>query len=141
MIKKPKIISSLVLVSNSWNRLNQNELKYWFNHNSKKIKKTNPPPPFLSASHLFKFIPTSYLLHHILFFSWHQIHELYHDLVCLTENSFLETTFQTFPCLFIIRKVGQRKTLSSQRKSWLGFQESVFLLFWAENTFQKLWKI
>jgi hypothetical protein len=59
----------------------------------------------------------------------------------LTENSFLETTFQTFPCLFIIRKVGQRKTLSSQRKSWLGFQESVFLLFWAENTFQKLWKI
>jgi hypothetical protein len=30
-------------------------------------------------------------------------------------------------CLFAIRKVGQRKTLSSQRKIWLGFQESVFL--------------
>jgi len=30
-------------------------------------------------------------------------------------------------CLFDIRKVGQRKTLSSQRKIWLGFQESVFL--------------
>ena len=30
-------------------------------------------------------------------------------------------------CLFVIRKVGQRKTLSSQRKIWLGFQESVFL--------------
>jgi hypothetical protein len=29
--------------------------------------------------------------------------------------------------VFVIRKVGQRKTLSSQRKIWLGFQESVFL--------------
>jgi hypothetical protein len=38
-----------------------------------------------------------------------------------------EITFQTFLCLFVIRKVGQRKTLSSQRKNWLGFQESVFL--------------
>jgi hypothetical protein len=28
--------------------------------------------------------------------------------------------------LFAIRKVGQRKTLSSQRKIWFGFQESVF---------------
>jgi hypothetical protein len=28
--------------------------------------------------------------------------------------------------LFAIRKVGQRKTLFSQRKIWLGFQESVF---------------
>jgi hypothetical protein len=36
-------------------------------------------------------------------------------------------TFQTFLCLFTIRKVGQRKTLSSQRKIWLGFQESVFM--------------
>jgi len=35
--------------------------------------------------------------------------------------------------LFAIKKVGQRKTLSSQRKIWLGFQESVFLLFWAEK--------
>jgi uncharacterized protein YlzI (FlbEa/FlbD family) len=33
-----------------------------------------------------------------------------------TENTFRETTFQTFLCLFAIRKVGQRKTLSSQRK-------------------------
>jgi len=31
-----------------------------------------------------------------------------------------------------------RKTLSSQRKIWLGLQESIFLLFWAKNTFQKL---
>jgi len=30
-------------------------------------------------------------------------------------------------CLSVIRKVGQRKTLSSQRKIWLDFQESVFL--------------
>jgi hypothetical protein len=30
-------------------------------------------------------------------------------------------------CLFVIRKVGQRKTLFNQRKIWLGFQKSVFL--------------
>jgi len=30
-------------------------------------------------------------------------------------------------CLFAIKKIDQRKTLSSQRKIWLGFQESVFL--------------
>jgi hypothetical protein len=56
------------------------------------------------------------------------------------ESSFRETIFQTFLCLFVIRKVGQRKTLSSQRKHfsvngkhflvkrkiWFGFQESVF---------------
>ena len=47
--------------------------------------------------------------------------------VCFPESGFRETTFQTFLCLFAIRKVGQRKTLSSQRKIWLGFQESVFL--------------
>jgi hypothetical protein len=35
--------------------------------------------------------------------------------VCFPESSFRETTFQTFMCLFTIRKVGQRKTLSSQR--------------------------
>jgi len=58
--------------------------------------------------------------------------------VCFPETSFREITFQTFMCLFAIRKVGQRKTLSSQRKIWLGFQESVFLLFWVENTFRKL---
>jgi hypothetical protein len=51
---------------------------------------------------------------------------------------FREITFQTFPCLFAIRKVGQQKILSSQRKIWLGFQESGFLLFWAKNTFRKL---
>jgi len=45
----------------------------------------------------------------------------------LWKNSFRETTFQSFLCLFAIRKVGQQKTLSSQRKIWLGFQESVFL--------------
>jgi len=40
---------------------------------------------------------------------------------------FRETTFQTFMCLFAIRKVDQRKTFSSQKQIWLGFQESVFL--------------
>jgi len=43
------------------------------------------------------------------------------------ESDFRKTTFQTFICLFAIKKVNQRKTLSSQRKIWLGFQESVFL--------------
>jgi len=47
--------------------------------------------------------------------------------VCFPESGFRETTFQTFLCLFAIRKFGQRKTLSSQRKIWLSFQESVFL--------------
>jgi hypothetical protein len=39
--------------------------------------------------------------------------------VCFPESSFWETTFQTFLCLFVIRKVGQRKTCSSQRKHFL----------------------
>ena len=47
--------------------------------------------------------------------------------VCFPESDFWEITFQTFLCLFAIRKVGQWKTLSSKRKIWLGFQESVFL--------------
>jgi hypothetical protein len=51
--------------------------------------------------------------------------------VCFLKFTFRETTFQTFqifPCLFVIKKVGQRKTLSgqretlsSQRKFWFGF--------------------
>jgi hypothetical protein len=32
------------------------------------------------------------------------------------ESGFQEITFQTFLCLFAVRKVDQRKTLSSQRK-------------------------
>jgi hypothetical protein len=58
--------------------------------------------------------------------------------VYFLKSSFREIIFQTFMCLFIIRKVGQRKTLSSQRKIWLSFQESVFLLFWVENIFRQL---
>ena len=67
------------------------------------------------------------------------------DRICLSESGFRKITFQIFLCLFTIRKVRQRKTLFdqqktlfSQRKIWLGFQESVFLLFWVENTFWKL---
>ena len=37
------------------------------------------------------------------------------------ESGFPEITFKTFLRLFVIRKVGQRKTLSSQRKIWFGF--------------------
>jgi hypothetical protein len=40
--------------------------------------------------------------------------------VCFPESGFREITFQTFLCLFAIKKVGQRKI-------WLDFQESVFL--------------
>jgi len=40
---------------------------------------------------------------------------------------FSENHFPNFPVFVCTRKVGQRKTLSSQRKIWLGFQESVFL--------------
>jgi hypothetical protein len=47
--------------------------------------------------------------------------------VCFPEFTFRETTFQTFICLFAIRKAGQRKTLSSKKKIWLGFQKNVFL--------------
>jgi hypothetical protein len=54
------------------------------------------------------------------------------------ESGFRETTFQTFLYLFVIRKVGQRKTLSSQRKIWLGFQESVFLENLGGKHFSKL---
>jgi hypothetical protein len=53
-----------------------------------------------------------------------EIHSLGH--VCFPEFTFRETTFQTFLCLFAIRKVGQRKTLSGQRKIWFDFQENVF---------------
>jgi hypothetical protein len=36
--------------------------------------------------------------------------------ICFPESGFRKTTFQTFLCLFAIRKFGQRKTLSSQIK-------------------------
>jgi hypothetical protein len=61
--------------------------------------------------------------------------QLHLKCVCFLESGFRKTIFQTFLCLYAIRKVGQRKTISGQRKIWLGFQESVFLLFWTENTF------
>ena len=37
--------------------------------------------------------------------------------VCFPESSFWEIIFQTFLCLFVIRKVDQRKILSGQRKT------------------------
>jgi hypothetical protein len=49
-------------------------------------------------------------------------------MLCLfLGTDFREITFQTFLYLFVIRKVSQWKTLSSKKKIWLGFQESVFL--------------
>jgi len=72
--------------------------------------------------------------------------------VYFPEFTFQETTFQTFLCLFVIRKVGQRKTLSGQRKHFsvngkhfpvkgkfsLVFRKVFSWKIWAENTFQKL---
>jgi hypothetical protein len=64
----------------------------------------------------------------------------YLGYICFRESDFRETTFQTFPCLFAITKVGQRKTLSSQKKIWLGFQESVFLENFGGKHFTKIMK-
>jgi hypothetical protein len=52
---------------------------------------------------------------------------LYLGYACFLELTFWEIIFQIFLCLFVIRKFGQRKILSSQRKICLSFQESVFL--------------
>jgi hypothetical protein len=49
------------------------------------------------------------------------------------ESGFLETTFQTFLCLFVIRKVGQRKILSSQKKFGFVFRE-VFSFYFEWKT-------
>ena len=66
--------------------------------------------------------------HHFALLSWHidkqldislYMYFIYIGHVCFSEFTFRKTTFQTFLCLFAIRKVGQRKTLSgfsSQRK-------------------------
>ena len=43
-------------------------------------------------------------------------------------------------CLFAIIKVGQRKTLFSQRKIWLGFQESVSLKYLGGKHFPEVVK-
>jgi hypothetical protein len=40
--------------------------------------------------------------------------------VCFPKSSFWETTFQTFLCLFAIKKGGQRKTLSGKKKTLSG---------------------
>jgi len=67
----------------------------------------------------------------LLFFFMEQQQTLGH--ICFLKSSFWKITFQTFLCLFAIRKVGEWKTLSGQRKTlfsqikiWLGFQKSVF---------------
>jgi hypothetical protein len=60
--------------------------------------------------------------------------------VCFSESGFQEITFQTFLCLFSIKKVGQRKTLSSQKKICLGLQESVFLKNLGRKHFSEVMK-
>jgi hypothetical protein len=53
---------------------------------------------------------------------------------------FPEKYFSFWLCLFAIRKVDQRKILFSQRKIWLGFQESVFLENLGEKHFPEVVK-
>jgi len=45
----------------------------------------------------------------------------------VSEIYFLKIYFLFFLYLFVIKKIGQQKTLFSQRKIWLDFQESIFL--------------
>jgi hypothetical protein len=51
----------------------------------------------------------------LLFFFMEHQQTLGH--VCFPESSFWKITFQTSLCLFAIRKVGEWKTLSGQRKA------------------------
>jgi len=53
---------------------------------------------------------------------------------------FREITFQTFFCLFTIRKVGQRKIFSCQRKIWFDFQENVFFFILGGKYFSEVVK-
>ena len=46
--------------------------------------------------------------------------------VCFPKSSFWETIFQTFMCLFFIRKVDQQKTLFDQRKTLSGYRKTLF---------------
>jgi hypothetical protein len=46
--------------------------------------------------------------------------------LCLFSEKW-EIIFQIFLCLFVIRKVGQRKIFFRKKKFWLDFQESIFL--------------
>jgi hypothetical protein len=57
-----------------------------------------------------------------------------------TIRLFFEKIFQTFLCLFIIKEVGQQKTLYSKKKIWLGFHESVFPFILGGKHFSKVVK-
>jgi uncharacterized membrane protein YtjA (UPF0391 family) len=53
----------------------------------------------------------------------------------------LKNYFSNFLIFFVIRKVGQQKILSSQRKIWFGLQESIFLfgcVCFPESGFRKI---
>jgi uncharacterized membrane protein len=54
-------------------------------------------------------------IHYIFFALYFSLQKLLFKVVFVSRG-FWKTTFQTFLCLFAIRKVGQRKTLFSQRK-------------------------
>ena len=58
----------------------------------------------------------------------------------MTESGFLKTTFQTFLCLFVIRKVSQRKTRSSQKDNMVWFPEKCFPFILSRKHFLKIMK-
>jgi len=64
----------------------------------------------------------------------------YSGYVCFSKFIFWKIIFWTFIYLFAIKKIDQRKTLSSQSKIWLGFQESVFLKNLSGKHFLKVMK-
>jgi hypothetical protein len=57
--------------------------------------------------------------------------------ICFMKSDFLKI----FMYLFTFRKTDQWIIFFSKRKFGLVFRKVFFFLFWAENTFQKLWKI
>ena len=61
----------------------------------------------------------------LLFYIQYNIVHKHLGYVCFPKNTFRETIFQTFLCLFVIRKVGQRKTLSGQRKTLSGQRKTL----------------
>jgi len=60
--------------------------------------------------------------------------------VCFLKFIFWKIIFKIFLYLFVVRKIGQWKILSSQRKIWLDFQKSVFLKNLSGKIFPKIVK-
>ena len=87
----------------------------------------SPPFPKLGARRLIT-RKCTYLWFHLCERGGFRILLDFFKVIFIFQNLFFKKLFfKFFWCLFAIRKVGQWKTLSGQRKIWLGLQESVFL--------------